>query len=72
MSVDASFQANSSSVAEAIVMQPCSPFLNKGRNVTADIWFSSLLLVERLRELKTVPMWASLEQTDETYHQLAW
>jgi hypothetical protein len=53
MSVDASFQANSSSVAEAIVMQLCSPFLNKGRNITADNWFSSLPLVERLRELGT-------------------
>ena len=34
-------------------MQLCSPFINKGRNVTADNWFTSLPVVERLRENKT-------------------
>jgi len=53
MSGDASFQANFSSVAEGIMMQLCSSFLNKGLNVTAENWFSSLPLVERLQERKT-------------------
>jgi hypothetical protein len=52
-SVSETFQSESANVSEAIVMQLCSPFLNKGRNVTADNWFSSVSLVERLREQKT-------------------
>jgi hypothetical protein len=38
------------SVPEAVVVKLCKPFLGKGRNVTADNWFSSLPLVERLRD----------------------
>ncbi len=52
MSGDASFQTNFSSLAEAIMMQLCNFFLNKGLNVTAENLFSSLPLVKRLQEHK--------------------
>jgi hypothetical protein len=43
-------RSESSSLAEAIVMNLMDPFLNNGRHLTADNWFSSVKLVERLLE----------------------
>lgn len=44
---------NSNSLPESVVMQLCAPFLKKGRNITADNWFTSLPLVQRLRNEST-------------------
>lgn len=38
----------SASLAEALVMNLMKPFLNNGRHLTADNWFSSVSLTERL------------------------
>jgi hypothetical protein len=46
-------RSKSSSFAEAVVMNLMSPFLNNGRHLTADNWFSSINLTERLLENKT-------------------
>jgi hypothetical protein len=44
-----------SSFSEAIVMHVIASFLNNGRHVTADNWFSSEKLVERLLILDGKP-----------------
>ena len=43
----------SSSIPEAIVWRVTKPFLNKGRNITGDNYFSSLHLCQRLLEKRT-------------------
>jgi hypothetical protein len=43
----------SNSIPEAVVMQLCGPFLNKGRNITADNWFTSFSLVQHLLQQDT-------------------
>ena len=45
--------ANSNSVPESVVIQLCQPFLGKGQNITADNWFTSFSLIQRLREQST-------------------
>jgi hypothetical protein len=52
-SVDEKYLEPSQSIPEAIVMQLCTPFLGKGRNVTTDNWFTSGPLIDRLLLQKT-------------------
>jgi hypothetical protein len=46
-------RAASSSVPQAITMSLAEPFLDKGRNITADNFFTSLELAKKLLERKT-------------------
>ena len=46
--LDPEEQRQYDSLSEAIVMHLMKPFLNEGRNLTADNWFSSLSLVQNL------------------------
>lgn len=46
-------KSQSSSFPEAVVMNLTKPFLNNGRHITADNWFSSISLTQRLLECAT-------------------